>query len=186
VVAGKGIGAALASPRRTSFRIVRSVVPLVCLAPTHMFVLNRGLGRHSSVVMVPLNAAAGLLANISSGFFLYGEAPEAPMHFLCGVGIILSGVLTLCMRQAAPIAPLPTALQRSISAAERGMLATDASPKSQSPILRTKEPKLEELTTDEKSVTRSVTRSWWDVSGVRHGLGRRASAPWAQERPKNV
>lgn len=96
VVAGKGIGEAVASG--SWFRIVGSLLPLLVLAPLHLYVLNRGMGRHSTVVFVPLNAAAGLLANIFSGFLLYGESPDSAVHFGAGAALMVGGVL--CMSAA--------------------------------------------------------------------------------------
>jgi len=95
VVAGKSIGAAVSAG--FPFRIIRCLLTLAGLAPTHLYVLNRGMGRHSSVVFVPLNVAASLLANMLVGFSLYGEAPASPWCFACGASVLIAGVLCLAV-----------------------------------------------------------------------------------------
>jgi len=102
VVAGKAVGHALASAEPISIAV--SFIPLLCLAPTHLFVINRGMGRYSSVVFVPLNVAAGLLANIAVGFTLFGEHPESWPCFCAGVSILLGGVLSMALSGGDPAA----------------------------------------------------------------------------------
>lgn len=122
VVAGKNIGDAV-SLDGSVLRVVRAVIPLVALAPTHLYVLNRGMGRHSSVLFVPLNVAASLSANVLTGFFLYGEAPTWPLAFLGGAAVLLSGVLALAaaglQSRETPV-PSASAMKLIASAAEKG------------------------------------------------------------------
>jgi len=93
VVAGKCVGDALAT--KEILRIVGAVVPLVMLAPTHLYSLNRGMGRCSSVIFMPLNLSSSLIANVSTGFLLYKDQPESLPHFAAGLVLILAGVLGL-------------------------------------------------------------------------------------------
>mmetsp|Transcript_53835 Transcript_53835/g.116367 ORF Transcript_53835/g.116367 Transcript_53835/m.116367 type:complete len:305 (-) Transcript_53835:5-919(-) len=124
VVAGKGIGIALATPAWTPFSVARPVVLLLCLAPVHLYTLNRGLGRHSSVLMVPLTGAASLLANVFSGFLLYGDAPQSIVGFLGGLGVLVGGVLALGIELPAAVMekerrrgsyPLPRRMSGTVS-----------------------------------------------------------------------
>lgn len=120
VVAGKRAGQAFGSGS-----VAMSALPLLCLAPAHLFVINRGMGRHSPVVFVPLNVAAGLVANISSGFLLYGESPKSWPHFACGLAALIGGVLSLAT-QGEEASPHASCLRRSASALERGVLHSSA------------------------------------------------------------
>lgn len=147
----------------------------------HLYVLNRGLGRHSAVLFVPLNVAAGLLANVTAGFLLYGEAPVFPVQFALGITVLLSGVLCLAVAREATTmagdatASPPAKLQRTVSAAERGDIGAAAR-----------------------------LQAWFDVAspdfaveglceGIRrfsmHWVSRKMRArrsPWATQKPKNV
>mmetsp|Transcript_61052 Transcript_61052/g.145462 ORF Transcript_61052/g.145462 Transcript_61052/m.145462 type:complete len:281 (+) Transcript_61052:101-943(+) len=96
VVASKVISAALSAPEANAISIVLSFVPIAIAAPTHLYVLNRGFGRHSLVFMSPVGGAAGLLANVATGFTLYGEVPEYPAQFGAGVALLCAGVLSFC------------------------------------------------------------------------------------------
>jgi len=73
------------------------------------------------VLFVPLNVAAGLSANILSGFFLYGEWPTSPVGFCFGASLLIGGVLCLAAAGVGGTVAVPPApvLQRSESAAER-------------------------------------------------------------------
>merc|ERR1712232_1207772 len=64
VVATKILSAALIASDATSLSIVVSVVPLATLAPLHIYVMNRGFGRHPLVFLSPVMGASGLLSKV--------------------------------------------------------------------------------------------------------------------------
>lgn len=92
VVAGKVLlGATEASP----MSVLPRLPVLLAVVVLHLLVMNRGVGRHSMVVMAPVNAAAGLLATVATGFGLYGEVPSSPHGFCAAMALICGG--TLCL-----------------------------------------------------------------------------------------
>lgn len=102
VVASKVITFTLASSDVTIGRLLRSLAPITIAAPTHLYVLNSALGHHSLVFLAPVSGAAALLCNVITGFLLYGETPVAPVPFVAGLLLLISGALLLCTRQAQP------------------------------------------------------------------------------------
>jgi len=100
VVASKHIAHALSDPLAGVISIATACVPIAAIAPVHLLVLNRGFGRHPLVFMSPVGGAAGLLANVATGCYLYSEVPENPALFAYGVALLCSGVLLLCSRGA--------------------------------------------------------------------------------------
>mmetsp|Transcript_35632 Transcript_35632/g.81678 ORF Transcript_35632/g.81678 Transcript_35632/m.81678 type:complete len:280 (-) Transcript_35632:17-856(-) len=97
VVASKVISAAVSAPEATMLSMAVSFIPIIVIAPTHLFILNRGFGRHSLVFMSPVGGAAGLLSNVATGFCLYSEVPEKPALFAAGVLLLCAGVLSFCV-----------------------------------------------------------------------------------------
>lgn len=96
VVATKVISATLRASKATLVSMALACVPLVLIAPVHLFVQNRGLGRYPLVFMSPVGGSASLLANVATGCFLYSEVPTAPQRFCLGVLVLCFGVLQLC------------------------------------------------------------------------------------------
>lgn len=172
VVAGKRIGQALAAAM--PLNIVLSVLPLLCLAPAHLFVINRGLGRHSSIVFIPLKAAATLLANIVTGFLLYGEAPESWIYFGAGALLLLSGVFTLAKPRddSTPAGAVP--LKQTLSALERGTAEVPLANAETIPALGG---------THSGGKSRAGTRV---LAWVASRVSGRPKATWADESPKLV
>mmetsp|Transcript_41285 Transcript_41285/g.113854 ORF Transcript_41285/g.113854 Transcript_41285/m.113854 type:complete len:301 (-) Transcript_41285:184-1086(-) len=95
LVAGKGLVAASLTASIPSMACAGVSVALI--VPTHLYVLNRGFGRHSLVFISPVGGAFGLLANVTTGFCLYSEVPVSPFRFGGGIALICGGVLALCM-----------------------------------------------------------------------------------------
>mmetsp|Transcript_66918 Transcript_66918/g.199087 ORF Transcript_66918/g.199087 Transcript_66918/m.199087 type:complete len:281 (-) Transcript_66918:79-921(-) len=100
VVAGKVVRAAFTAPSAGFLSIVSTCLPTTVLVLVHLFVLNRGYGRHPLVFMSPVGGAAGLIANVAAGRFLYSEVPVAPLRFVSAVGLLCVGVLLFCLRGA--------------------------------------------------------------------------------------
>jgi len=100
LVAGKLLIPALTAHDETWLTIALKVAVVGLVVPLHLYVLNRGFGRHSLVFLSPAQGALGLLANVTTGFCLYSEVPVAPMWFGLGVALLLAGVLVLCMKKA--------------------------------------------------------------------------------------
>lgn len=97
VVASKILGATVKSGA-SLFYIVLSALPIAALAPFHLFIMNQSIGMYSLVFMSPASGSSGLVANVSTGFFLYGEVPQNPALFACGVALVAGGVASLCAR----------------------------------------------------------------------------------------
>ncbi|CAE8727079.1 unnamed protein product [Polarella glacialis] len=105
VVASKVIGVALTAADATALSVVSSCLPIAMLAPTHMYVLNRGYGRHPLVFISPVGGAAALLSNVATGYFLYSEVPTSSTWFGGGVSLICCGVLSMCWAAESSTAP---------------------------------------------------------------------------------
>lgn len=77
---------------------------IAMLAPTHLYVLNRGYGRHSLVFMSPAMGGCTLLSNVATGYFLFSEVPVGLAEFGAGVSCICLGVLSLCVGKGSKVA----------------------------------------------------------------------------------
>lgn len=96
VVASKVISSAFLAADATMLSRICALVPIVLLAPTHLYVMNRCCGRYPLVFVSPVCGTAGLLGNVATGAFLYSERPVAPYFFSFGVMLLCCGVLSLC------------------------------------------------------------------------------------------
>eukprot|EP00419_Tripos_fusus_P027381 CAMPEP_0172726448 /NCGR_PEP_ID=MMETSP1074-20121228/90709_1 /TAXON_ID=2916 /ORGANISM="Ceratium fusus, Strain PA161109" /LENGTH=295 /DNA_ID=CAMNT_0013553463 /DNA_START=61 /DNA_END=948 /DNA_ORIENTATION=+ len=95
LVAGKLIFASLVSEERTFFSVALAIIPLLTVAPVHIFVINRGYGRHPLVFMSPTLATCTMFCNVATGCLLYHEIPSQPVYFAIGVIALGYGVFSL-------------------------------------------------------------------------------------------
>ncbi|GBG24958.1 Magnesium transporter NIPA2 [Hondaea fermentalgiana] len=76
---------------------------LAICAVSQAQVLNRGVGRHSSLFVVPLFSASILLSNLSGGGVVFNEfsafKPMQLVKFLGGVAIVVTGVTALATKE---------------------------------------------------------------------------------------
>jgi len=75
---------------------------VVVFALSQVTILNRGLGKHSSLVMIPMFSATFLVANIMGGGIFFDEFSSFQSNelvgFLLGVSLVVGGVSTLTTR----------------------------------------------------------------------------------------
>lgn len=83
--------------------LVIALAATACFAVTQVRVLNRGLGRHSALFVVPLFSASLLLANLCGGGVLFDEfaafKPQQLAKFLVGVAVVVFGVAMLATKE---------------------------------------------------------------------------------------
>eukprot|EP00929_Paragymnodinium_shiwhaense_P058989 TRINITY_DN29531_c0_g1_i1.p1 TRINITY_DN29531_c0_g1~~TRINITY_DN29531_c0_g1_i1.p1 ORF type:complete len:296 (-),score=33.51 TRINITY_DN29531_c0_g1_i1:34-921(-) len=94
VVASKVAMTALWDPNTDLLGMALALIPSCIAVPLHLYVLNRGFGRHSLVLISPVGGAVGLLSKVATGFTLYAEAPLSPFWFCNGVTTLCIGVLS--------------------------------------------------------------------------------------------
>mmetsp|Transcript_68938 Transcript_68938/g.175202 ORF Transcript_68938/g.175202 Transcript_68938/m.175202 type:complete len:179 (-) Transcript_68938:58-594(-) len=99
LVAGKTLISRLQAPDFTVLSVIPYCIVAALVCPLHLFVLNRGFGRHSLVFLSPAQGALGLLANVTTGFCLYSEVPVSTLGFCLGVALLLMGVVVLCSKK---------------------------------------------------------------------------------------
>eukprot|EP00419_Tripos_fusus_P000886 CAMPEP_0172671922 /NCGR_PEP_ID=MMETSP1074-20121228/11221_1 /TAXON_ID=2916 /ORGANISM="Ceratium fusus, Strain PA161109" /LENGTH=294 /DNA_ID=CAMNT_0013489035 /DNA_START=47 /DNA_END=931 /DNA_ORIENTATION=+ len=95
LVSSKLLAASLISEERTVAAVALALIPLAILAPVHLAVINRAFGRHPLVFVSPTVGTCGLLVNVATGCFLYGETPVEPIPFAAGVIVLCFGVVSL-------------------------------------------------------------------------------------------
>lgn len=106
VLAGKLIGE-LAQRGAPLAALARTACLLGAFGVCQVTVLNRGLGRHSPLVLMPAFVATTVVANACGGGLFFDEwasmGAEAWRRYLVGVGLLVSGVLCLTLRSDAPV-----------------------------------------------------------------------------------
>mmetsp|Transcript_9011 Transcript_9011/g.16633 ORF Transcript_9011/g.16633 Transcript_9011/m.16633 type:complete len:350 (-) Transcript_9011:1928-2977(-) len=108
---------------RTHFAVIIPVIAMVLgCAISQTAVLNRGLGKHSSLFIIPLFSASMLIANLSAGGVFFNEFASYSKPqlggFLVGVAIVVTGVTILATKDSA--GPATDAKRHSASSTKSG------------------------------------------------------------------
>ena len=87
-----------------SFYLVLVLIGLVvCIASSQIAVLNRGLGKHSSLLIIPVFTGTFISANIVGGGILYKEFAHATTQeryaYSFGLMLVIFGVLVLTLKE---------------------------------------------------------------------------------------
>ena len=83
--------------------MVALVILVGCIAFSQIFVLNRGLGKHSSLLIIPVFTGTFISANIVGGGILYKEFANASLQeryaYSFGLLLVICGVLVLTLKE---------------------------------------------------------------------------------------
>lgn len=101
LVAGKVLIAHIVQPSRSLVGTLCYGMAAVVTVPLHLYILNRGFGRHSLVFLSPVSGALQLICNVTTGLMLYCEVPMAPHWFSCGIVLLIGGVAMFCLKTKA-------------------------------------------------------------------------------------
>jgi magnesium transporter len=103
VLTVRTVGEIFKSPDYTYGLVGMLVMLLVMVAASQVFVLNRGLGRHSSLLIIPVFTGTFITSNIIGGGILYNEfaraSPTERNAYFLGLSMVISGVLFLTSKE---------------------------------------------------------------------------------------
>ena len=103
VLTVRTIGEICKTPSYSIYVVVALVVLVGCIAFSQIFVLNRGLGKHSSLLVIPVFTGTFISANIVGGGILYKEFANASLQeryaYSFGLLLVICGVLVLTLKE---------------------------------------------------------------------------------------
>ena len=83
--------------------VIALILLVACIAFSQIFVLNRGLGKHSSLLIIPVFTGTFISANIVGGGILYQEFAKATTQeryaYSFGLMLVIFGVLVLTLKE---------------------------------------------------------------------------------------